>query len=80
MNEKLTLAKVKAKRFCKKAKSALHRHFDITFSLKRKKDPEHPLLSVRLQGEIPREVVAFLALLGGITILFGIWKWIRKIL
>ncbi len=80
MNEKITIAKVKAKRFCKKAKSALNRHFNITLSLKRKKDSENPLLSVNVKGEIPREFVAFLAILGGITLLFGIWKLIKKII
>ena len=80
MNKKITVAKVKAKRLCKKAKSLLHRHFNITFSLKRKRDPETPLLSVNVKGEIPREIVAFLAILGGITLLCGIWKLLRKIL
>lgn len=78
MNEKITVWKVQAKRFCKKAKNALHRHFNITFSLKRKKDPENPLLSVNVKGEIPRELIAFLAILGGITLLWGIWKLIRR--
>lgn len=80
MNEKITVWKVKAKRFCKKAKNALHRHFDVTFSLKRKKDPENPLLSVNVKGEIPRELIAFLALLGSITLVWGLWKIIRKII
>ena len=80
MNEKITIAKVKAKRFCKKAKNALNRHFNITFSLKRKKDPENPLLSVNVKGEIPREIVAFLAVLGGITLVWSIWKLIRKMI
>ena len=80
MNEKITIAKVKARRFCKKAKNALNRHFNITFSLKRKKDPENPLLSVNVKGEIPREIVAFLAVLGGITLVWSIWKLIRKMI
>lgn len=79
MNEKITVAKVKAKRFCKKVKNALSRHFNFSFSLKRKKDPENPLLSVNVRGEIPREVVAFLAVLGSITLVWSLWKLIRKI-
>ncbi len=78
MNKKITLAKVKAKRFTKKARAALSRRFDFTLSLKNKKDPEHPLLSLNLKGEIPREVVAVLALLGFATALWTLVKLIRK--
>lgn len=80
MNKKITVAKVKAKRLQKKARALLHRRFNITLSLKRKKDPENPLLAVNVKGEIPREVVALLSILGGITLLWGIWKLIKKML
>lgn len=79
MNRKITVAKVKVKRLEKKARAALNRHFNITLSLKRKKDPEHPLLSLNLKGEIPREAVAFFALLGALTCLYAILKLIRRI-
>lgn len=78
MNRKITLAKVKAKRLAKKARAALSRRFDFTLSLKNKKDPEHPLLSLNLKGEIPREVVAVLALLGFATALWTLVKLIRR--
>ena len=78
MNRKITLAKVKAKRFTRKARAALSRRFDFTVSLKNRKDPEHPLLSLNLKGEIPREVVAFFAALGFITALWALVKLIRK--
>ena len=63
MNRKITLAKVKAKRFTKKARAALSRRFDCTLSLK---------------GEIPREVVAVLALLGFATAVWALVKLVRK--
>lgn len=78
MNRKITLARLKAKRFRKKARAALSRRFDFTLSLKNKKDPEHPLLSLNLRGEIPREVVAVLALLGFATALWTLVKLIRR--
>ena len=78
MNRKITLAKVKAKRFTKKARAALSRRFYCTRSLKNKKDPEHPLLSLNLKGEIPREVVAVLALLGFATAVWALVKLVRK--
>ena len=78
MNRKITLAKVKAKRVTRKARAALSRRFDFTVSLKNRKDPEHPLLSLNLKGEIPREVVAFFAALGFITALWALVKLIRK--
>lgn len=80
MNNTITVWAVKAKRLCKKVRNSLHRHFNINLSLKRKEDPENPLLSVNVKGEIPREVIAFLAVLGGITLLVGIWKILRKLL
>lgn len=79
MNRKITVAKVKAKRLGKKARAALNRNFNITLSLKRKKDPEHPLFSLNLKGEIPREVVALFALLGALTCLCAVFRLIRKI-
>lgn len=78
MNRKITLAKVKAKRLAGKARAAISRRFDFTVSLKNRKDPEHPLLSLNLRGEIPREVVAFLAVLGFVTAVWALVKLIRK--
>ena len=78
MNRKITLAKVKAKRLGKKARAAISRRFDFTVSLKNKKDPEHPLLSLNLKGEIPREIVAFLAVLGLFTALCAVVKLVRR--
>lgn len=78
MNRKITLAKVRAKRLGKKARAALSRRFDFTISLKNKRDAEHPLLSLNLKGEIPREVVAFLAVLGLLTALWAVVKLVRK--
>lgn len=75
----VTVLAVKARRLCKKLCSSLSRHFNINLSLKRKNDPEHPLVSVNVKGEIPREVVAFLAVLGGITLLCTVCKLIRKL-
>ena len=65
MNRKITLAKVKAKRFTKKARAALSRRFDCT-------------LSLNLKGEIPREVVAVLALLGFATAVWALVKLVRR--
>lgn len=78
MNKTITVFAVKVKRLCKKIRASLSRFFNINFSLKRKGDPEHPLVTVNVKGEIPREVVAFLSILGGITLLVGIWKIVRK--
>lgn len=80
MHTKITLAKLKVKRLCKKARSALSRRFDLTVSLKNKRDPAHPLLSLNLKGEIPREVVAFLAVLGFFTAVYALIKLIRRCL
>lgn len=80
MNSNITVWAVKAKRLCKKMGACLHRHFNINLSLKRKGNPENPLLAVNVKGEIPREVIAFLAVLGGITLLVGIWKILRKLI
>lgn len=74
----ITVWAVKAKRLCKKMRACLHRHFNINLSLKRKEDPENPLLAINVKGEIPREIIAFLSILGGITLLVGIWKILRK--
>lgn len=78
MHSKITVWALKAKRLCKKVCTSLSRRFNINLSLKRKSDPEHPLVTVNVRGEIPREVVAFLSILGAITLLVGIWKLIRK--
>ena len=79
MNDKITRVKLNAKRFSKKMRGILSRHFNINFSLKRNKTPENPLISVNISGEIPREVVAFFAALGVITAIFTLWKILRKI-
>ncbi len=78
MNRKITIAKLRAKRFCKKARAALSRRFDVTFSLKNKKDSAHPWLSLNLKGELPREVVAFFALLGLLAAVCALLKLIRR--
>ena len=78
MNRKITLAKLKAKRFGKKARAALSRRFDVTLSLKNKQDPAHPWLSLNLKGELPREVVAFFALLGLLAAVCALIKLIRR--
>lgn len=78
MNRKITLARLKAKRFRKKTRAALSRRFDFTVSLKNRRDPAHPWLSLNLKGEIPREVIAFLAALGFITAAWALIKLIRK--
>lgn len=75
----ITVWAVRAKRLCKKLRAMISRHFNIHFALKRKKD-EDPLLSVNIKGEIPREVVAFFAVLGAFTAIGVIWKVIRKFL
>ena len=80
MNKTITVFAVKAKRLCKKIRTSLSRRFNINLSLKRKSDPDNPLVAVNIKGEIPLEVVAFLSILGGITLLFGIWKLLRKLL
>jgi|GEM_PF-1347521 len=80
MNNHITVLAVKAKRFGKKLRNSLHRKFDISFALKRKKKPENPLLDVHVKGELPKELVAILALIGAITAIWGIWKVIRKFL
>lgn len=73
MNCSIKKAKNKICGFFKK----LSRHFDFTLSLRRKKD-ENPLVSFNVKGEIPREVVAFLAVLGTITALWGMIKLLKK--
>ena len=78
MNSKITKAKLGAKRFGKKMRGILTRHFNINLALKRKSDPENPLLAVNIKGEIPREVVAFFAALGVITALWAIIKFLKN--
>ena len=70
--------KLNTKRAAKKLRGLLSRHFNLNFSLKRKSEPENPLLSVNIKGEIPREVVAFFAAIGVITALCAVWKIARK--
>lgn len=79
MNHKITKVKLNAKRLCKKLRGVLSRHFDMNFSLKRKSDPENPVIAVNVKGEIPREIVAFFAALGVVTAVFAVWKILRKI-
>lgn len=79
MNNKITIAKLNAKRICKKLRGIMSRNFNINFSLKRKSEPENPVLSVNVKGEIPREVVAFFAALGVITAIYAVWKLFRNI-
>ncbi len=57
----------------------LSRQFDFTLSFRRKKQDEKPLVSVNVKGEIPREVVAFFALLGAFTAVCSIIKLIKLI-
>lgn len=78
MNNRITLLSVKTKRFLKKVRSFLHRKFDFSFSVGRKKNPNNPPLAVNVKGELPKELVAILALIGAITAIWGIWKVIRK--
>lgn len=75
----ITVWAVRAKRLGKKLRALLSRHFNINLSLKRKKD-ESPLLSVNVKGEIPREVVAFFAVLGVFAAIRCVWKIIRRLL
>ena len=79
MNDKITRVKLNAKRFGKKLRGIMSRHFNINFSLKRKSEPDNPMLSVNVKGEIPREVVAFFAALGVITAIYAVWKIFRNI-
>ncbi len=57
----------------------LTRRFDFTLSLRRKNKDENPLISVNVKGEIPREVVAFFAIIGVLTMLWSIIKVLRKL-
>ena len=59
--------------------SGLTRRFDFTLSLRRKKTDENPLVQVNVKGEIPREVVAFFAIIGVLTMLWSIIKVLRKL-
>ena len=79
MNDKITRVKLNANRFGKKLFGIMRRHFNINFSLKRKSEPDNPMLSVNVKGEIPREVVAFFAALGVITAIYAVWKIFRNI-
>ncbi len=78
MNHCVTKIKLNTKRVLKRLRGLLSRHFNLNFSLKRKSEPESPLLSVNIKGEIPREAVAFFAAIGVITALFAVWKILRK--
>ncbi len=80
MNTKITKAKLKAKRLHKKVKARLSRKFDVTLSLRGKKEGQKPFLSLNLKGEIPKEAVAFFALIGALTLIWGMIKLIRKII
>ncbi|MBQ4556484.1 MAG: hypothetical protein IJA60_02410 [Clostridia bacterium] len=80
MNSTITKAKLKFKRFSKKARGILSRKFNISLSLRRKKEPDNPVVSVNVKGEIPREVVAFFAIFGALTFVWGMIKLIRKII
>ena len=79
MHNTITVWFLRAKRLWKKVQGCLHRHFHFNFSLKRKDDPDDPLLSLNVKGQIPREVIAFLSVLGALTLLCGIWKLLRKL-
>ena len=75
MSVKKFIAKLlsKIKSFFKSAS----RKFDISLALRRKKDPENPLLRVNVKGEIPKPIVAFCAIVGVFTILSFLFKIIR---
>ncbi len=79
VNDKITRIKLNAKRVNKKLRGLLSRHFNLNFSLKRKSEPDSPLLAVNVKGEIPREVVAFFAAIGFITAAFAVWKILKRI-
>ncbi len=79
MNRKITVAWVKAKRLKRKISGMLNRRFDISISLGRRKNPANPILSVRLQGEIPKELVAFFALLGVTSFFCALVKLLRRL-
>lgn len=74
----MKIAVDKLKNIWSKFWSNLTRRFDFTLSLRRKKD-ENPLLAFNVKGEIPREVVAFFAIIGVLTMLWSIIKVLRKL-
>ena len=78
MNDKITKVKLNAKRLGKKVRGILTRRFNINLALKRKSDPENPLLAVNVKGEIPREIIAFFAALGVITAIWAIIKFLKN--
>lgn len=79
MNDKITRIKLNAKRAVRKLRGLLSRHFNINLSLKRKSEPDNPVIAVNVKGEIPREVVAFFAAIGFITAAFAVWKILKRL-
>lgn len=56
---------------------ALDRRYNFTLTLKRKKRDAAPLLRANFSGEVPKEWIAVLALIGLLTLTASIVKLIR---
>ncbi|MBQ8837369.1 MAG: hypothetical protein IJ002_07695 [Clostridia bacterium] len=69
----------KIKRFINKAEEAISRPFDITFALRRKKDPENPVLTVSLRGEISKKLLLFLSVIGALVTVAAVCKTVKAI-
>lgn len=77
MKEKFKKASSKVAKFFDKAEDVICNPFDITFTLRKKKNPEKPALTVNLKGEVSKRLILFLTILGALTTIFTIFKIAR---
>lgn len=55
------------------------RPFDLSFSLRNKRDPENPFATVTLKGEISKKIILTLAALGAVASVITVFKIVRFI-
>ena len=64
MRKGITCAAVKVKRVLKSINDFLSETFHFGFTVKSRKDPENPLLDVKVSGHVPAGVKNFFTVLG----------------
>lgn len=79
MKEKIRNVKSKINRFVNKAEDIVCRPFDITFALRRKKDPENAVVTVNVKGEVSKKALLFLSIVGALTTAAVIYKTVKFI-
>lgn len=59
---------------CKCKKDTANRPFDLSFAFRKKSDPDNPVVSVNVHGELAKKVTLALAAIGLVASLIAIFK------